>query len=459
MRAFVRNPIAMGVLLVCLTLATFVVLFSKDKISVWLMSGDTISARFTQADKLRPDVSVVKVAYVQVGKVTGVDRQSDGSAVVTMKVDSSVLQHLGTQPSATIRPTTVLGGTYFVDLEPGGDPGAYASGSQIPEAQTHLPVELDKVARVFQPNALKGMQGGLSELDKTLASGGSAALDRLMATAPAALRPTAQTLQALEGTRPNQDLTDIVTGLQSTARALTTNSGQLARIADGASTLAATLGNNSGSVATTLDVMPGALSNATSGLTALSGSLDTLTSTAASLRPVAAQLGTTLDRLSPVLAQARPVVADLRSALANGTPVIQGLVPEAPVATQMLTDVKGPVINRVNGPIMSWLNSPSHGTGLYSTTQSSLPVYEDTVYALVNLDRASQRMDANGHAIGLQAGVNPASLVGIPGVPVDLGGVLDILTNYLTRAPGSSIPQISPLTTLSQILSSLKGGK
>ena len=459
MRAFVRNPITMGALLLCLTLATFVVLFSKDKISVWLMSGETISARFAQADKLRPDVSVVKVAYVPVGKVTGVDWQSDGSAVVTMKVNNSVLEHLGTEPSATIRPTTVLGGTYFVDLAPGGDPGAYASGSQIPETQTHLPVELDKVARVFQPDALKGLQGGLGELDKTLTSGGASALDRLMATAPAALRPTAQTLQALEGTRPTRDLSDVVAGLESTARAFTTNSGQLARIADTASTLSATLGNNSGAVANTLDVMPGALSNATSGLTALSGSLDTLTATAASLRPVAAQLGTTLDRLSPVLAQARPVVADLRAALANGTPVIEGLVPEAPVATQMLTDVKGNVVNRLNGPVMTWLNSPSHGTGLYSTTQSNLPVYEDTVFALVNLDRASKRMDGNGHAIGLQAGVNPASLVGIPGIPVDLGGVLDLLTTYLTRAPGAAIPQINPMTTLSQILSSLKGGK
>ena len=60
-----------------------------------------------------------------------------------MEVDKDIPAKLGTAPTATIRPTTLLGGNYFVDLKPGGDPGEFHD--VIPVAHTTLPVELDKL--------------------------------------------------------------------------------------------------------------------------------------------------------------------------------------------------------------------------------------------------------------------------------------------------------------------------
>ena len=86
MRKFMKRPEGIGVVLIVVVLLAFGLLFSKNKIQTWLMSGSTIQANFAQDYKLRPDISVVKVAYVPVGRVTGVTRNADGTASVSMKV-------------------------------------------------------------------------------------------------------------------------------------------------------------------------------------------------------------------------------------------------------------------------------------------------------------------------------------------------------------------------------------
>ena len=61
--------------------------------------------------------------------------------------------------SAAIRPTTLLGGNYYLELEPGGDRGPLRG--DIPLALTELPVELDKVALALQPDLLIVVAYGL----------------------------------------------------------------------------------------------------------------------------------------------------------------------------------------------------------------------------------------------------------------------------------------------------------
>ncbi|MPY81461.1 MAG: MCE family protein, partial [Actinophytocola sp.] len=59
-----------------------------------------------------------------------------------MKLDNGTLDKLGTEPSARIRPTTLLGGNYYVHLEHGGAEGAFDDETIPLTRTTSPPVEL-----------------------------------------------------------------------------------------------------------------------------------------------------------------------------------------------------------------------------------------------------------------------------------------------------------------------------
>lgn len=456
MRKFMKGPEGIGVTLVVVVLLAFVLLFNKNKIQTWLMSGSTIHADFAQDYKLRPDISVVKVAYVPVGRVTGVTRAADGTAIVSMKVSDSALKVLGSSPTATIRPTTVLGGVYFVDLEPGGDRGRYAAGSTIPLADTHLPVELDKVADTLPPTARAGLQGTISGLNSALGDSGTAALQRLMSEAPKTLKPTAVVANAALGQNPQTDLPNVVKGLEQTAYALTQQPNQLASIVDNMATLSNTLGSSSSQIDQTLQAAPAALANSSAGLASLNSTLLTLRGTAANVRPTVTKLNQFLTALDPVAVQTQPVLKQLVPAIKDAVPSLRGLMPVLTGATTVFQNVEGPVLQRVNGPIMSWLNSPSTGTGNYTHSSTNLPMYEEIAATVSGIARASGRMDANGNTLGIQPGVGAGSVAGLP---INFDQLANILTAWLNRPAGTTLPTFTPNLTVQGLLNALKGGK
>lgn len=456
MRSLLRTPQAIGVVLVFVVLLTFVTLFQKDKIGSALMSGDTITAQFPKAYKLRPDVSVVKVAYVPVGKVTAVERNADGGADVTMKVDIEVLAKLGSAPSATIRPTTLLGGSYFVDLQPGGDPGSFRADSVIPPERTKVPVELDKVAETLQPDALTGARQGLDHLDAALDKPGQESLQRLLGAAPETLGSGGRVLDSSLGHRPSKDLASVVSGLESTARVLAAQDGQLDSIVVDLEHTSRVLDNRKGDVGESLDALPGSLVSAREGLGALNGSLDTLGRVSADLRPVAKELDSTLTELTPVVQRARPTIADLRPAVRDATPVLTDLVPVTRTTTRIADDVRGPVMDRVNGPVLTWLNDGYDGKGWYKQTHSDEPMYREIAGTLGGIARASARMDGNGHAVALQAGVGPGS---VGGLPLSLEQMYSVLAAWANREPGTQLPAVDDDLTVKQLLTELKGDR
>jgi phospholipid/cholesterol/gamma-HCH transport system substrate-binding protein len=456
MRQVAKQPQTIGLILVAVVLLTFVALFQKDKISSQLMSGDTITAHFPKDYKLRPDVSAVKVAYVPVGKVTGVSRAVDGGADVVMKVDKEALAVLGSAPSATIRPTTLLGGSYFVDLQPGGNPGAFGAGSVIPAERTAVPVELDKVAGALQPNALTGLQHDVANLDRTFDQPGQQSVQRLLEASPETLGAGGRVLDAALGHHPNRDLTSVVSGLESTARVLAVKEGQLDGIVVDTDRITRVVAGRRAEVRESLDVLPTSLATARDGLGTLNTTLATLGAVSGDLRPVARELDRTLAKLTPVVHDARPTISDLRAAVHDATPVLADLVPVSVTATKIVGDVNGPVIDRVNGPVLSWLNSGYSGTGWYKQTHSDEPMYREVVGALAGLARATARMDGNGHAVGLQPGVGAGS---VGGLPLSLEQMYSVLGAWNTRTPGTQLPEVRSGLTVDQLLNALKGGQ
>lgn len=405
------SPLKLGIIFVIVSLVAGVALFQKNRIITTLTPGETITIQFAQAHQLREFVADAKVAGVPVGTVSSVERVREGLTEVTVKVDHDVLGKLRSAPSAAIRPTTLLGGNYYVELKPGGMPGEFSA--TIPLSRTTLPVELDKVSAALQPNARKGIRSSIRDLDKLLRDGGSDALRDLARTAPNALTPATDAFQGMRGTRPQTDLRDVVRGMEATGRVLSEQQDQLDRIARDLSGTSDVLGRRGKDMAAVLATMPSTLDSTDAGLRRLDTTLAKLGATADVARPAVRELGSLITHLDPVLAEARPVVRDLRGVLKQARPLVRSLLPTSARLTKVFDDVRGPVLERVNGPIMRTLNSPFKGTGDYAGSGSKRPFYTELAYMVTNADRVTMT-DRNGAMISFLAGGGPGSVAGLP---------------------------------------------
>ena len=104
--------------------------------------------------------SPVRIAGVDVGKVTKVEAAGEGStaALVTMELDEEALP-IRSDAELKIRPRIFLEGNFFVDLEPGTPQGAELdSGDTVPMAQTAAPVQLDQVLGALKTDVRKDLQ-------------------------------------------------------------------------------------------------------------------------------------------------------------------------------------------------------------------------------------------------------------------------------------------------------------
>ncbi|NKQ57736.1 MCE family protein [Amycolatopsis sp. K13G38] len=401
----------LGITFIVVALVAGAVLFTKDRIITTLRPGTTITADFARDYKLEPYQTQAKIAGIPVGVVTAVDQAPDGKAVVHLKIDDDAPAKLRSAPTAVIRPATLLGGKYYVDLVPGGETGPF--DGRIPAERTKTPVELDQVIDALPPNTLAATQGTLKELDGGLTSA-QPSVKRLLADAPSMLGPTAEVLRAAQGMNPGSDLTTLVSGLESTARTLTERQGQLESILDNLGTASDVLGRRAQDLNRTLALLPSTLDRTKAGLDRLDGTLHKLGDTSGPALPVVQRLDTALQHADPVVASARPLVADLDGLLSDARPLVENLVPTAPRLTTTLDDVRGPVLQRVNGPIMQTVLSPYQGTGRYAGSGDGKPFYQELGYLVAELDRVSSLTSANGANLAFAPGIAPGSLGGLP---------------------------------------------
>lgn len=405
------TPLRLGVALIAVTVVVGVLIFYKDRIQVALEPTSTVQVHLPENYGITPYGTKVKIAGVPVGEVTGVESEA-GGALVTAEIDTEAPDKLRSSPSARVRPTTLLGGNYFLDLVPGGAPTTF--GGVIPRERTSVPVELDKITRTLQPDTLRALQGDLRSLDGVLSTDGRNALQQLVADAPATLRPAGPVLDAVRGTAPSTDLPNLVNGLQKTATALTAQQGQLDSILTDLDTTSTVLGHRSTEISQVVAALPGTLDSTDNGLRRLDVSLGKLGDTADAAVPVARELNTALEHVDPALVKLRPVLTDANRLLVDARPLVDDLTPTVKQASGVLDDVRGPVLERLNGPIKSTVLSPYRGTGHYQGSGSERPLYQELAYMITGMDRLSSMTDANGATIGFGIGASAGSVGGYP---------------------------------------------
>jgi len=405
----------MGLSLYVVAAIVLGVLAFKPQLKAMLDGGEEVTAEFSSQYKLREHDSTVKVAGVTVGSVTDIEDTDRGTVVVTMKIDEGVVDRLGAAPTAEIEPRTLLGGRYAIELHPGEGAGDFSGA--IPLERTNMPVELDSIAEALPADAREALQGLVGKAGPTVSKSADE-IAALLDTAPDVLRPAAPVLRSVRGTRPSQDLTDIVSHLDATARALTRSDDQLEGTVVDLSTVSRALALHEDDLATVLAELPDTLRGARSGINGLADVVAELETTARSLEPAAPELADLLLDLGPTLRIARPVLRELVPTLRDLRPAVTELVPVAERATSVLGDLRGPVLQRVKGPVMDFLLNKWVGTGPYSESaqgyQADHKVYEELAYMATNIDRASMGQDARGSTLAFQAGVGLDSLNGVP---------------------------------------------
>lgn len=416
LRARPRKASAVGTVFVVGVAFAVIIAFAKDPIATFLRPGETITADFSSNYQIRPHETRVDVAGLQVGMVSDVEPVRPGVIRVSMKVDEETVDRLGTEPTATVAPRIVLGGIYTVDLKPGGRAGRFEAGA-IPQERTSTPVELDRVLESLPSRTRTSMQRVVGSLDDTLHTSRDD-LHELVDDLPATLRPAGSVLEAMRGTRPDRDLRAIVAGLDGMAEALNRRDGQLGDVMTSLRETTRVLAAQRQSLASAVASTPSTLRTARSTMARLDQSLGKLTGTAVSLRPSARNLEPLLRKLEPVLADADPLLADLVPLLKDARPAVRQLVPVAERGTATLKPLRGPVLERVQGPIADKLTNTWRGTGYYRGSgggmQADHKFYEEIGYMVTNMDRASSYQDAQGTLLGFQSGVNTHSLAGVP---------------------------------------------
>lgn len=389
-----------------------VLVFEKNRIGVMLKPGEHITIEFKDKIGLREFISQVKVAGVPVGKVSSIDRKGPDLTEVVVKVDSNIPKILRSTPTAEVRPTTLLGGNYYVDLRPGGIPGEF--DGTIPIERTSQEVELDQVVAALQPDARRGIGSSIRDLDATLSSGGSAALRDLAHDAPQTLGPVGEVLTGLRGTHPDTDLTEMVHGLEGVSRALADKEVHLDGLVADLGTTTGVLAHRSSDLAAWVHGTPDTLRSADVGLAKLDTTLRDLRDTSEPARPSVKELGSLMKRLDPVVAKAVPVVHDLRHVMNDLRPAVDDLRPTSQNLTDVFDDLRGPVLDRTNGPILNVVNSPYRGSGPYAHTSGDNPFFKELAYMVANLDRAAETRDRNGAAIAFEPGFGPGTAAGLP---------------------------------------------
>jgi len=408
---FQMTTLRLGKIFVAVVAIAAAALFQKADLAAMMRPGETVDIQFAEAHRLRPSVSKVKIAGVVVGIVRSVEREDDGTTTVSVKVDDDVLDSMGTAPSARIRPATMLGGNYYVEIVPGGRRGEFSGA--IPVERTTLPVELDGLARAFPARAREGVRTTTEALDKSLEGRGSRALRGLLRAAPDTLDATSHVLRGVQGTRPHRDLRALVSGVETISRVFSSENAGLAQVVDDLAATAQVLDDRRLDLARTTASMPGTLDNTSTMLDRLDGVLDSLEETAAPALPTVRELARLMEHADPVLAKARPIVRDLRRLLVDARPLVEELAPIAREFHATLTNVRGPVLDRVNGPVMDQVLSPWHGTGEYAGGGADRPLYKEVGYMFTNL-AAANMMDANGAMISFLPGGGAGSVSGLP---------------------------------------------
>jgi virulence factor Mce-like protein len=298
-----------------------------------------LNAVFQTSSNLSPR-SPVRVAGIQVGKVTEVEALPNGTSRVRMELEDRGLPiHADTQ--LKIRPRLFLGGNFVVDLH-AGSPSApiLDDGATIPLTQTQAPVQLGDVIADLQADTRRDLQVALQELAKALEDAGADGLRGTIAQLEPAYRRLALASDASLGEEPARDLRRVLRGTHRTTGGFARNEPALKDLVTHLGQTLGALARQDDALEASVPALRDALRTAQPALASANDALPPLRALAREALPGVRRSGPVLEAALPAIRQARALVgeAELRGALR----ALRSRVPDL----VRLTDVARPVFEQ-----------------------------------------------------------------------------------------------------------------
>ncbi len=369
--------------------------------------GYRLNAQFQSALNIKPK-SPVRIAGVNVGKVTGIKREGR-AALVHMEIEPRGLP-IHSDATVKIRPRIFLEGNWFVELQP-GTPSAktLSSGSTLPSTQSSDPVQLDQVLDALNTDTRKNLQdfligygNGLTrkpnaaeDAEQTADVRGisaAEALNKVYTRAPEAERGGAIINQAIGGTEQH-DLSDLVKSVGKVTAALNVHEQQLGELIGNFNSFFHSFAAQSTSLQKAVAVLPSSLRNIDAGLRELDKALPPTRTFAHDILPGVKNTPQTVTAALPWIAQ---VQASLAPDELGG--VSKGLVEATPQLAQLAAE-QTPFYKQTEAfnKCLTKVFFPAGNTRLQDgSATSGVEDYKEFWYGLTGLAGIGQTFDGNG---------------------------------------------------------------
>jgi virulence factor Mce-like protein len=281
----------------------------------------------------------VRIAGVDVGRVTKVEAAEDGQSAATVKMelrDDALPIH--EDATLDIRSRILLEGNFFVDLKP-GSPSAphFESGDTIPITRTTASVTLPDILSVLQSDVRTDLQTLLREYGtEGLGNGGAEALNQAIPSFEPAYRFSALTNDALLGVQPERDQQRLMRGQQRVFEALADDREALRELVTDLNTTAGALASQDEALSASVPALRDTLRAGQPALAELNAALPTLRVFSREALPGVRSSVAALDAAIPWIGQARQLVqedelkglaADLRQATPSLVRLNKRLIP------------------------------------------------------------------------------------------------------------------------------------
>ncbi|HRV59288.1 MAG: MCE family protein [Solirubrobacterales bacterium] len=366
--------------------------------------------------------SPVRIAGVNVGKVTDLEQKGDNT-VVTFTVDDEG-RPVREDAAAQIRPRLFLEGNWFIDLDPGTpESKEMPDNGMIPVSHTATSVQVGDLLRTLQTPERANIQRLLSSLGTGLNAkptaeqdltfepfvqglSGGEALNLAYRQGEVAARGTAIVNEATLGTQPN-DLGNLLRGLSRVTGAVDERGDDLQGLVTNFATFTGALAAESENLGLTIQKLGPTLVVARRSLTSLNASLPALRGFAIASTPGLNELPRTIRVTTPLLRQlqkllTKPELAGLTQILKNSTPAAARsgaatlkLLPQLRSFGLCIADTISPTGDQV-------IQDGSFTNGQKAS--------REFFYAAVSTTGSTNGLDGNGSFARIQGGGGPVTV-------------------------------------------------
>ena len=421
------NPVRFGVIVIVVT--AIVVYFGFTK-HIPFKHGFRLKAVFSTVVNISPK-SPVRIAGVDVGKVTSIQREGN-TGVVTMEITKGGLP-IHRDATLKIRARILLEGNWFVDLQPGTPTSpTVSSGYTVPITQTSDPVQLDQVLDALNTDTRANLQTLLVEFGSALTRKPTAAQDaeqnpavhglnaaqalkKTYYDSPEALEGGAIVNQALGGVEQH-DLSKLVAGTEKLTASLNVHEQQLGEWVGNFNTFLGAFAAQSSSLTAAIAQLPGTFQNASRAFINFNAATPVIRKFSLALAEGTEQVPSTIEAALPWIEQTQ---ASLAPTEIGG--VAKGLREAAPALANLAVTTP-PFLKQTDlfSKCLSTIFYPAANTKLQDgSSTSGVEVNKEFWYAMVGAAGIAQSFDGNGQTgrFMIETGNNtlrsaPASVVG-----------------------------------------------